>query len=821
LPYLPAAKMVKQKKSTKKFLQKSNGPKKGAGGKPAGKAVGGGRSRPKQPKDDLEEEENEQYINLKAPKSEKGASRGTTKSHKDDLKDLQQTDPEFFKFLEKNDSSLLEFGADEDDEEEEDDDLEVDDSDDDDEEDEESGDDDSDDDEMGGAVPSRARKERKRVEITAETIDSVTGKILENNSLNELKKLLSMFRTACIPSGENSEDRGPGEEEPSSSYIIPSPEIYERVMLTSIETVQVLFRKLLDIKDQKVAKATLEGLHSHAKWKKAQLLVVSYFKSMMHLLSGLVSSTQQSSVTTFLVDSLEDYIPFLAPLPRLTKNVLKVLLDLWSHQLDPHAEAPVGDADLVRGHAFLRIRQIAMQLPGAISEECFRSIYLKFARQCKSYSELSAPHVLFMMHSVAELYGVDLSLAYQQSFLYVRQLALHLRAFMLKKSDETKRQVTSMQFLNCIRLWTRVICCHPSSDNGLGALAFPLSQIIFGVIAAAPSLYYTPLRFNLVTCLHQISAACEVFIPTTSTVLEVLEHKDLITKATPSTMLAPKLEQLVKLPANSITKAVVRDVIVQEASQLLLQDAEIYRFHVGLPEYCYLTVRKLKAYLKSCKITKWRGMLRTAAGQMEQYSNSAQHAREQLGRGPMMVEEFEPLLPQGTAISRVRLSKLLSGGKGAVVSVVAGSSTAPKDLFAKSYKAIKADQASAKSAKSRGSQTQKKARFDDESGGDSDGDEEEEEEDSGADSVMDSGEEGYGEEEEDEEEEEAADSNDEDLDEEARKVLAEMKKGVSAAVKKANGKGKKGKAQEEDFEEIDCDGMDDSVGELDVSSDED
>jgi hypothetical protein len=79
LPYLPAAKMVKQKKSTKNFLKKSNGPKKGAGGKPGGKAVGGGRSRPKQPKDDLEEEETEQYINLKAPKSEKGASRGTAK----------------------------------------------------------------------------------------------------------------------------------------------------------------------------------------------------------------------------------------------------------------------------------------------------------------------------------------------------------------------------------------------------------------------------------------------------------------------------------------------------------------------------------------------------------------------------------------------------------------------------------------------------------------------------------------------------------------------------------------------------------------------
>jgi hypothetical protein len=47
---------------------------------------------------------------------------------------------------------------------------------------------------------------------------------------------------------------------------------------------------------------------------------------------------------------------------------------------------------------------------------------------------------------------------------------------------------------------------------------------------------------------------------------------------------------------------VVRDAIVHETLLLLRQDAEVYRFHVGLPEYLFLTVRKLKAFVKKTKV---------------------------------------------------------------------------------------------------------------------------------------------------------------------------------------------------------------------------
>jgi nucleolar complex protein 2 len=711
------------------------------------------------------------------------------------LKGLQETDPEFFKFLQKNDTSLLEFGGDDESEDDDDmdDDMDMDEDDLDGSESDSDNSSDAEDDESEGGVESdddedeeerRPTKKdtRKRIEITVEMVEQAAEKALASeSSLTDLKKLLSMFRTACIPTGESDLDERSADDV-VSRYIVPSADIYEKVMLTAIETAHLCFAKALGLSATATpTAATLAALDKHPRWKKLQLVVVSYFKSIMHTLAGLVDSSKQNHVSVFLVNSLERYVPFLAPLPRLAKNVVKVLLNLWAKMPDLATVASASvtesakgkessnsgssssssglvDHLVVRSHAFLRIRQIAMQLPGALTEECFRSMYLKFARQCKSYNELTAPSTVFMMQSVAELYGADLALAYQQAFLYIRQLALHLRAALLKKSDETTRQITSMQYLNCIRLWTKVICNHPSEADGLGALAFPLVQVIFGTISAVPSIYYTPLKFNLTTCLHQLAAACELFIPTTTTVIEVLEHPDLLSKPTPSTDLAPKLEQLVRLPANSVGKAVVRDAIVQECMQLVRQDLEVYRYHVGLPEYCYLTIRKLKSYLKKCKITRWRDQVRNVTGLMEQYSASVQSARRLLTRGPMSVTEFEPLLPAGAAgvKAAVRLNKLLSGAgsagaahkasvtfsdltkesttggaAGAGTKKKAAAAAGAKDLFASSYSSIKADQIKAAN-KAKQAAKMKAAKdagdSDDGAGGDDDDEDEESEE---------------------------------------------------------------------------------------------
>ena len=166
--------------------------------------------------------------------------------------------------------------------------------------------------------------------------------------------------------------------------------------------------------------------------------MLSFFGSLLSTITSL--SVQQSkrqgaaeSVLSYLLDSLSDYVMFVTPLPRLSKKLIKVLLDVWSQSpsnstSDSSESSKISSSSAVatsQEKAFLRLRQVALTLPSVITEECFRAMYLRFARSCKSFSELSAANVLFMAQSVAEIFRTDPALAYQQAFLYIRYRQLH------------------------------------------------------------------------------------------------------------------------------------------------------------------------------------------------------------------------------------------------------------------------------------------------------------------------------------------------------------------------------------------------------------
>ena len=96
---------------------------------------------------------------------------------------------------------------------------------------------------------------------------------------------------------------------------------------------------------------------------------------------------------------------------------------------------------------------------------------------------------------------------------------------------------------------------------------------MFGVMAAAPSIYLVPLRLHLITCLQQLAAYGRVFIPTAARLMEILEHADLVAPPVPSTEAPPKLSYLVRLPDEALLKVATRDVVVAEVATLLRHDA--------------------------------------------------------------------------------------------------------------------------------------------------------------------------------------------------------------------------------------------------------
>ena len=288
-----------------------------------------------------------------ATSSSSSSSRfGGKKRHKQELDDLAQKDPEFYNFLQENDASLLDFGEDSDDG----DDYE--------------GDEDADDEDDGmNEVDSDDEVREHYVEVTPVLLKKLKKNAETSSSMTTLKKLLSIFRTACIPlTGDENEDSAR-----KNTFVISSPEIYEVSMTTVLQSAHMIFYNMLSLPSAVTREYCMKVADS-TNWKKVQRPVLSFFKSVLHILHKLVDTMKQDQVSIFILSSLEPYVPLLAPLPRLAKALLKTLLAIWAKG------STLGEDFDLRGHAYLRIRQMAMVLPDIMTEECFRSIYLSYAR---------------------------------------------------------------------------------------------------------------------------------------------------------------------------------------------------------------------------------------------------------------------------------------------------------------------------------------------------------------------------------------------------------------------------------------------------------
>lgn len=562
------------------------------------------------------------------------------------MEKLKFSDPEFYKYLQENDGGLLEFDGPDDQEDDENDfsvKNEIDASTNADEE-------LSENESEPGDIPKKLVVQEVTTELFHQTMEGAIS-----GSINDLKRIMAMFKAASQPIMMDDEGF---ESFPSvHKYTIPNPEIYEVVMSETVGNMHKVLAKHLDLKVP-FDKKSLEMLISHRRWKKLQMTILIFFKIILQNLHTTGLHVNHAKVTLFFLDSMENYIPFLAPLPRLTKTVIKVLLNLWAGPfVDEDQEKQFRN---VRGHSFIRLRQLALQLPGSVTEECLRMAYLKYARRCKTFSEGSMSCVLYLTNCVAELYKCDVALAYQQSFLYIRQLALHLRAAFIKKGETAMKVIRCWQFINCLRLWTKVVCTLPTSDSGLGVLCFPLSQVLLGVMTLLPSPYYSPLRLHLISYLQQLAGHCQVFIPVGFCLCEMLEYTDLFTKPSASTEILPGVQFILNFPPNSLSKVAIRDSLLSEVFHLLRVEIEIYKYNPGFPEYSFLIARKLKGFCKKVIQTKWRDAAKNLSSQIQHNAQVAKSSRNELGLSPINSFEFEVLRPKIVEHVSERLPKLLA-----------------------------------------------------------------------------------------------------------------------------------------------------------------
>jgi nucleolar complex protein 2 len=574
---------------------------------------------------------------------------------------LSKSDPDFHKYLQENEQSLLDFEAEEEDDEMDDDDEEDDDE-----------------------PKSKNEAGKNVVQVTPEFLQKIVQGTFKSHGVKGLKKLVQIYKAAChLSDTDQTTDEQKGKK---IKYNIDSRKIFDEVMVMALTqcheefTYHLVGKGAQDPKQSKKkdkkkkddddeededddafdenAPMQPKKLMRSYRWKEMYSILQTFFKATMHVLT----ESKDPGQLTFILKALGKYIPFLTPMPRIAQLLLRSLVNLWSAPLDISE-----DYQVVRLNAFIRIRQMAITQPFPFIEECLKKTYLAYAKRAKYGTSATVTSVLptltFMGNCIVELYSLDFHSSYQHAFVYIRQLALHLRTALQKKTPESFQVVYCWQYIHCLKLWTAVLVqsCKMAKDMDsskrseadlLQSLIFPLTEVIQGVVRLVPTTRHLPLRLHCVRYLQQLASASERFVPTTSILLEALELKEISQKPkkdkSKSLSKGTQLALIIKLPKeNTLRTAEQLEACVGEIFLLLNREAELYRYSPAFSEFQVLICQRLRKFNKTTKNGRFRAYSKGCIDMCERYANFCKQERGKLLEAPKDIKRLEALKPSG------------------------------------------------------------------------------------------------------------------------------------------------------------------------------
>ncbi|OZJ05338.1 hypothetical protein BZG36_01559 [Bifiguratus adelaidae] len=569
--------------------------------------------------------------------------------HKAQLESLKEKDPEFYEYLQKNDQELLDFdmseNEDADDMMSEGEDEEAADHEmvDEEGEDEDQDEDQEDDEELEGSEEEEEEplpKEKKASKIdsgegsttlTKDMINTWSEHMQQTHSLRSLRRMLLAFRTAA---------RMHDDEDAGFAYKIDDPAIFTKVIITTLKQVPTVLDHHLPPKRDRDAPTTAP------KWRQLHSVVKSFLQNSLHLLKGLTDN----DMIYFVVKELERCNAYWVCFNRLGRDYLKQLLSHWSN---------TSSSDSVRIQCFLSIRTLAKtsmtstpatkQGPGKATaksnflELCLKGIYSTFVRNAKNTNIHTIPSINLMRNLAAQLYGLDFEISYQHGFVYIRQLAIHLRNSMNIKSKESYKSVYNWQFIHCLDFWTNVICDYCGaetlaelglSESPLQPLIYPLVQVAIGVIRLIPTAQYFPLRFHVIRSITALIRQTGVFIPLAPYIFEVLESAEIKKKAKPGTMKPLDYQLYLKTPKQYMHTKVNQDGLLEEVYDTLLEYYACFSKSIAFPELVIPAIVLLKRNIKKSKNIKFNKQLHQLVDKLEANSKYIEQQRSRVEFSP-------------------------------------------------------------------------------------------------------------------------------------------------------------------------------------------
>jgi nucleolar complex protein 2 len=316
-----------------------------------------------------------------------------------------------------------------------------------------------------------------------------------------------------------------------------------------------------------------------------------FISNGIRLLKDLVDA----EMIAFIMQELHHCADFIILFPKASKDYFRILLSTWGNALD----------DTLRVKAFAHARYLAVTHPKRYLGPLLKGCYLMFVKVSKKTTALTLPKIAVLKGCVIDAYGIDETNAYQHAFVYIRQLAVHLRTALSTRTKESFKQVYHWQFIHSLKVWSSILVAYAgnpaaaskSNKNQLQALVYPLVQIHLAVLRLVPTIHFYPLHLQVLESLTDLVDACGIHVPLATSYLSMLESLSR-TKLKPSTLRPLFLSAFLRAPKQYAGTKVYITGLRQAVTHGFLRYLATISANIAFPELTIPVERGLRTVVK-------------------------------------------------------------------------------------------------------------------------------------------------------------------------------------------------------------------------------
>lgn len=404
-----------------------------------------------------------------------------------------------------------------------------------------------------------------------------------------------------------------------------SAKAYQQAMNLAIIGLQDVLDRLLDKPGTKKAADVTPSKwvpSNSARWSSLQPLFRGYVYNML----GLCDSVVDPPTLRFLLRRLERVAPYTFGNEDLAKKILRVVLRIWSSDLQHVSQE-------TRLQAYLLLNKLAHVSGNTelVLKFCFNSFISNIAPTCNPKTFVL---IRFAVACLVELYGIDMGASYSTLFSYLREMAVSLRSVLVSKDEsEDIEKVHNWKFINELRLWSRVLGKYGEEDE-LQPLIYPYVQVALGVMGLHPTPRAFPLRLHIASFLIDLVQETGVYIPVVPNLLLLLRCSELKKHPKHSDVKGLEWRALLRVNEDTVKTKGFLSGLVDGVTFEISRFFAIISKHVSFPELSFVAESGLRKIAKSLALPEWKSKIITLATKLKGTADEVVKARAKADLAP-------------------------------------------------------------------------------------------------------------------------------------------------------------------------------------------